>query len=143
MNLNFLRLFLDAKNKLGLNNKDISTIDSELKKLQNSDPYIKMMEAKKEEFDEKSYEDVNMKDLVSYMNKATDNITTAKNAFSKDRRDSDTTEDTIKVYQLMIRIATVHLKTMTRVFSFGKIATKTEEVPLDEPIEADDQKMKN
>ena len=31
------------------------------------------MEAKKEDFDEKTYEDVNMKELVGYMNKATDN----------------------------------------------------------------------
>lgn len=140
MNINFLRLFLDAKNKLDLDNKDISSTDSELKKLQNSDPYIKLMEAKKEDFDEKTYEDVNMKELVGYMNKATDNITSAKNGLSKDRRNPDTSDGTIKVYQLMIHIANIHLKVMTRVFSFGKIATKTEEIPLDEPIEADTQK---
>lgn len=143
MNMNFLSLFLDAKNKLNLDNKDISLIDLELRKLQNSDPYIKMMESKKEDFDEKTYEDVNMKELVGYMNKATDNITSAKNAFSKSRRDSDTSDDTNKVYQLMIHIANIHLKIMTKVFTFGKIATKTEEVPLDEPIEADTKKEKD
>lgn len=137
LNIHFLRLFLDTKNKLGLDNKDIASNDSELKKIQNSDVYIKLTKAKKEDFDEKDYEDVNMKELVKYMNAATDNITAAKNALTKNKRDPDTTDDTIKVYQLMISIATVHLKTMVRVFSFGKIATKTEEVPLDEPIEAE------
>ena len=83
---------------------------------------------------------MNMKELVGYMNKATDNITSAKNGLSKDRRNPDTSDGTIKVYQLMIHIANIHLKVMTRVFSFGKIATKTEEIPLDEPIEADTQK---
>ena len=97
---------------------DVSSIN--LTVIQNSDAYINVMEGSIDDYEEDDIITVDSKKFVQSMNRATDNMKTAKIQIARDKRDPDIPKEKIEMYKLMLNAATTELKVIGKIFTFGK-----------------------